>query len=109
MNLIELLNKYTNEFLKASEVLDKNKNVKHNEKLFKNYLINIKNIVSAAKKNNINLNLKNLENALFKYNCYIYNYNKKNNTNYKGINDLFKEVGINLFQNKFSVESYFNY
>ena len=53
--------------------------------------------------------VKELSKVIYDYNIVLDNYNKRNNTNYKGIGNSFRKAGIEGTNNKFYAKSYFDY
>jgi hypothetical protein len=95
-----------NSLVKSTSILNSN-NVKfHNETKLENFITEIKPFLKNIKNKSL---IKKMSKAIYDYNIALYNYNKRNGTNYQGIGNSFRKAGIEGTENKFSVKSCFNY
>lgn len=105
MNSEEKINNYINNLIASTKVLNNNAVNFHNEEKLENFISTIKPLLKGINNDLV----KELSKAIYDYNIALDNYNKRNNTNYKGIGNSFRKAGIEGTNNKFSVKSYFNY
>ena len=95
-----------NSLVKSTSILNSNNVEFHNEIKLENFVTEIKPFLENLKNKSL---IKKLSKAIYDYNVALYDYNKRNGTNYQGIGNSFRKAGIEGTENKFSVKSCFNY
>ena len=95
-----------NSLVKSTSILNSNNVEFHNEIKLENFVTEIKPFLENLKNKSL---IKKLSKTIYDYNVALYDYNKRNGTNYQGIGNSFRKAGIEGTEDKFSVKSCFNY